>query len=184
MSNLRPVVATICLCGAIVVAAAARQVPPTEQPRADGLVPASQVAADARSPRNANYEIDARLDDEAKSIRGRETIRWRNITDQATSELQFHLYWNAWRDSQSTWLRERRMAGLFRPPRADAWGSMDVSSLRLREPSGEMRDVTADMRFIAPDDGNARDRTVMTVPLGRSVGPNESVEIEVEWTAK
>ena len=184
MNNLRPVVATICLCGAIVVAAAARQVPPTEQPRADGLVPASQVAADARSPRNANYEIDARLDDEAKSIHGRETIRWRNITDQATSELQFHLYWNAWRDSQSTWLRERRMAGLFRPPPADAWSSMDISALRLREPSGEMRDVTKDMRFIAPDDGNARDQTVMTVPLGRSVGPNESVEIEVEWTAK
>ena len=61
---------------------------------------------------------------------------------------------------------------------------MDVTALRLREASGEMRDVTKDMRFIAPDDGNARDRTVMAVPLGRSVGPNESVEIELEWTAK
>ena len=34
-----------------------------------------------------------------------------------------------------------------------------------------MRDLTKDMRFIAPDDGNAADRTVMAVPLGRSVGP-------------
>ena len=100
------------------------------------------VAPDARSPRNANYDIDARLDDDAKSIRGRETIRWRNITDQPTSELQFHLYWNAWRDAESTWLRERRMAGLFKPPPADAWSSMDVTALRLRDPSGEMRDVT------------------------------------------
>ena len=45
------------------------------------------------------------------TIRGRETIRWRNITDQPTNELQFHLYWNAWRDAESTWLRERRLAG-------------------------------------------------------------------------
>jgi aminopeptidase N len=183
MDTLRPFAAVFCLCGAIVVAVTARQVsPPIAQ---SGTAPdASGVAADARSPRNANYEIDARLDEEAKTIRGRQTIRWRNITDQPTTELQLHLYWNAWRDAESTWLRERRMAGLYSPPPDDAWSSMDVTSIHLREASGETRDLTGAMRFIAPDDGNARDRTVMTVPLGRSVGPNEGVEVELEWTAK
>ena len=61
---------------------------------------------------------------------------------------------------------------------------MDVTSLRLREASGQTRDLTKDMRFIAPDDGNTKDRTVMSVPLGRSVGANKSIEVEVEWTAK
>jgi hypothetical protein len=183
MDSLRQLAAAFCLCGAIVVAVTARQQPAIEQTVAEPA-PLSQVAPDTPSPRNANYEIDARMDDDAKSIRGRETIRWRNITDQATSELQFHLYWNAWRDADSTWLRERRMAGLFRAPPDDAWSSMDVTSLRLREPSGNTRDVTTDIRFIAPDDGNRRDRTVMTVPIGRDVGPGEGVEVEVEWTAK
>ena len=183
MDTLRPFAAAFCLCGAIVVAVTARQAsPPIAQ---SGTSPdTSGVAADARSPRNANYEIDARLDENAKTIRGRQTIRWRNITDQSTSELQFHLYWNAWRDAESTWLRERRMAGLYRPPPDDAWSSMDVTSIHLREASGETRDLTGAKRFIAPDDGNGRDRTVMTVPLGRSVGPNEGVEVELEWTAK
>jgi len=158
------------------------QVPRTPTPAASQA--ADQPDPGARSPRNANYDIDARLDHAAKTIRGRETIRWRNISQQPTSELQFHLYWNAWRNVDSTWLRERRVSGLFTQPQADAWGSMDVTSVRLREPSGEWRDLTSQTRFIAPDDGNALDRTVMTVPLGRAVGPGETIEAEVVWNAK
>ena len=39
------------------------------------------------------------------------------------------------------------------------------------------------MHFIAPDDGNALDRTVMAVPLGRSVEPNETIQVELAWTS-
>jgi len=155
-------------------------------PRAQQLAPAvgdAEPSPEARSPRNASYEIEARLDEGARTITGRETIRWRNITDQSTSELQFHLYWNAWRDAESTWLRERRMAGLYRPPDPDAGSAIDVTALRIREDAGA-RDLTASARFIAPDDGNTRDRTAMTVAIGRSVLPGQSVEIDVEWTAK
>ena len=81
----------------------------------------------ARSPRNANYDIDVTLDHPARTLTGRETIRWRNISANPTSELQFHLYWNAWRNADSTWLRERRLAGNDRPVRDDAWGSTDVT---------------------------------------------------------
>ena len=135
------------------------------------------------SPRNANYEIDARLDHDAKTIRGRETIRWRNISGQPTAELQFHLYWNAWRDADSTWLRERRVSGLDPEPRVDGWASMDVISVRVKDAAGDWQDLTAQMRFIAPDDGNGLDRTVMTVPLGREVGPEATVEAELQWNA-
>jgi hypothetical protein len=138
----------------------------------------------ARSPRNAGYEIDVRLDHSARTLRGRQTIRWRNTSTRPTSELQFHLYWNAWRNADSTWLRERKMTRNFTPPRTDGWGAMDVTSLRLREPSGSMRDLTGRTRFIAPDDGNALDRTVMAAALDLSVEPNATIELELEWTAK
>jgi aminopeptidase N len=133
----------------------------------------------ARSPRSANYEIDVTLDHAARRLTGRETIRWRNISANAAWELQFHLYWNAWRDLESTWLRERRLAGAFTPPRTDAWGSMDVTRVRVRGV-----DLTSQKRFIAPDEGNAADQTVMAVPLPLAVAPDETIEIEVEWTAK
>ena len=136
------------------------------------------------SPRNANYEIDVRLDPDAKTLRARETIRWRNISGAPTSELQFHLYWNAWRNAESTWLRERRLAGAYTKPQDDAWSAIDVSSLRVRDASGAWADLTGQSRFIAPDDGNARDRTVMMVPLGRTIGPDATLEAEVVWTSK
>ena len=76
------------------------------------------VAAEStgRSPRNASYDIDVRLDHAARTLTGHETIQWRNITANSTSELQFHLYWNAWRNLESTWLRERQLRGNFTSP--------------------------------------------------------------------
>ena len=132
-----------------------------------------------RSPRNANYEIDVALDAATHTLAGRETIRWRNITARPASELQFHLYWNAWRNADSTFLRERALAGITQPPREDAWGSIEIARLRVR---GE--DVTSEQRFIAPDDGNRDDRTLMAVGLPAAVAPGEAIEIEVEWTSK
>src|SRR5436190_64741 len=120
----------------------------------------------ARSPRNASYDIDARLDHAARTITGRETIRWRNISANPTRELQFHLYWNAFRNAESTWLRERRLAGTTTAPRADAWGSTDVSAIIVKQGSTPAAvNLTSQAHFIAPDDGNAADRTVMAVPL-------------------
>src|SRR5688500_10645240 len=71
-----------------------------------------------RSPRNASYDIDVTLDHDTRSLRGRETIRWRNISARPADELHFHLYWNAWRapstglgaGTGSTWLRESQLA--------------------------------------------------------------------------
>jgi len=138
-----------------------------------------QPEAGALSPRNANYFIDVRLDHTARTLTGRETIRWRNISANPATELQFHLYWNAWRDLESTFMRERRLAPGFTAPREDAWGSVEVKKITI----GGM-DLTAQQRFLAPDDGNAADRTVMGVPLPLPVGPNESIEVNIEWTAK
>jgi hypothetical protein len=137
-----------------------------------------------QSPRNASYDIDVRLDHAARTLNGRQTIRWRNISAKPASELQFHLYWNAWRNADSTWLRERKMTRAYTAPRPDGWGSMDVTAIRMREPAGTMRDLTREIRFIAPDDGNTEDRTVMAVPLGLSVEPNEAIQLDLEWTAK
>ena len=153
------------------------------QSRAQSL---GRSEAGARSPRNANYQIDVRLDHAARTLAGRETIGWRNISSNPTSELQFHLYWNAWRDLESTWLRERRLAPNFSAPRADAWSSVEVTHLRVRqgarfgETSPDWLDLRSRQVFIAPDDGNGADRTVMAMPLPFAVQPNDTIEIEVE----
>ena len=66
-----------------------------------------------RSPRNANYTITARLDPATRTITATETIVWRNLTGHHASELQFHLYWNAWKDNRTTFMRERAFASTW-----------------------------------------------------------------------
>jgi hypothetical protein len=48
-----------------------------------------------RSPRAANYRIDARYDAAAHTITATETLTWRNDSGVAADALPFHLYLNA-----------------------------------------------------------------------------------------
>ena len=132
------------------------------------------------SARNANYTITARLDPATRTITGSETITWRNITTVAATELQFHLYWNAWKDNRSTFMRERALASSEsdRARTADDWARIDVTAIKV---GGD--DRTATKRFITPDDDNPDDQTVMAVPLAQPIAPGMTATIEVEWRA-
>src|SRR6186997_3522254 len=95
--------------------------------------PRAAVTQDSapRSPRNANYILTARLDPATHVIDGSGRLRWKNVSKNPAGELRFHLYWNAWRDQNSTWLRELAQAG-GDPARPDEdLGSVDVSSLSV-----------------------------------------------------
>jgi len=155
--------------------------PATTLPASTPAVP----AAAALSPRNANYSIDADLDPSRHQLRGREVITWRNITRAPTREVRLHLYYNAWRNTRSTWLRER---ALVRPPLdvsrlgPDDWSGIDIVALRLLGAgSAPPIDLLPAARFIAPDDGNPDDRTLMAVALPTDVGPEGTINLAVEW---
>jgi hypothetical protein len=136
-----------------------------------------------RSPRNASYTITALLDPATRTLTGSEVITWRNITTKPASDLELHLYWNAWKNARSTFMRERALESAgFGPAgdarRADEWSRLDVTSIAV---GGS--DVTASKRFIAPDDGNPDDETVMAIPLAQHIEPGATATIEVRWTA-
>ncbi len=143
--------------------------------------PAARQAPPARSPRNASYVLRADLDPATRTLTGSGRLTWRNLSTRPATELRFHLYWNAWRTPQSSWMREQRRGrnpGLLDRPESDR-GSIDVTRL-ARSGGGNL--LTA-ARFIAPDDGNADDRTVLAVPLEHPVAPGETVAIDLGWTA-
>jgi hypothetical protein len=138
-----------------------------------------------RSPRNANYSIDVRLDQASRVLTGHETLTWRNITSHPTSELPFHLYYNAWRDARSTWMRDsamRRRSAPDLPPENRA--SVEVLSVRLLSGAAGPVDLTPSRRFDAPDDGNREDRTVMVVSLPTPVQPGGIITVELSWTTR
>jgi hypothetical protein len=137
------------------------------------------------SPRNANYTIHVELDPDRKMLQGEQTIEWRNQTSATASEIWLHLYYNAWRNNQSTWLKEdslrsdRDLSAL----RPEDWGFIELESLRLVTGQQEP-DLSAQWRFESPDDGNPEDRTVAVVSLPTPIGPGETVSLQVGWTSK
>ncbi len=156
------------------------------------VIPVSQDYARAQeaeglSARNANYTIEVRLDPTAKILEGREILAWRNDTRVPASELWLHLYYNAWKNNNSTWMRENtlRPSRRKRKIRRDDWGYCNVKTVRVL-PQGPFAaaELASQMRFAAPDDNNPDDQTVLVVPLPRAVRPDETIQVEIVWESK
>ncbi len=128
----------------------------------------------------ANYAISARLNPSDKSVTGHETLVWTNDSQDEITELQFHLYMNAFKNSRSTFLKES--GGQLRNDRMqkDSWGYIDVKSMRIAGGA----DLTKSMQFIAPDDHNADDRTAIRVPLPQPVAPGRQIQLEIDFYTK
>lgn len=132
----------------------------------------------------ANYKIDARLklDDRQRPnlIEGQEQLIWLNDSPDTITELQFHLYLNAFKNEKSTLFRES--GGQLRGDRFEAgsWGWIDVTEMKVA--GGE--DLTAKIEFIHPDDDNADDRTVIRVPLSQPLAPGQRITLNLKFTSR
>ena len=116
-------VSIVCLAAALLPAGASAQ------------HAASGAVDPPLSPRNANYTIDVRLDVRSRTLTGTETIVWRNITTKAVRNLQFHVYWNAWKNARSTFMRERALRGPDSSRLQEDWALVDISKIVLARPS-------------------------------------------------
>jgi hypothetical protein len=128
----------------------------------------------------ADYDMQVRLDPAAKTLDGRQRIVWRNIGPEPVGELWFHLYLNAFKNTESTFFRES--GGQLRGDRMpeDGWGWVDVKSLR----TADGKDLAAGATFEHPDDDDADDRTVWRVPLAEPVPPGGEIALDVVFEAK
>lgn len=143
------------------------------------------VPQSSLSARNANYDIEVRLDHAARTLTGSETIRWRNIGTAAADSLRLHLYWNAWANNQSTWMREYALAGGFDDVREADWSYVRVTKIALANADGSPgADLTSHFSYVQPDDGNPEDRTLAAVSLPSPVPPGGEIALRVEWIAR
>ncbi len=131
------------------------------------------------SERVVAYEIDAHLDAEQRSIEATEVLTYRNLTGRPLQEFPFHLYLNAFQPG-STFMRELRRDNRTFKWKEKYYGSIEVKSL---EAAG-MGDLTDQMEFVQPDDGNPDDRTVFRVRLPRPVPPGRSVQFRMAFTVQ
>src|SRR5690242_2745715 len=130
----------------------------------------------ALSERVVTYSIDAKVDAQHKSVEGDETLVWRNLTGKPQTTFPFHLYLNAFQP-QATFVQEMR-----RDDEGFDWDPKNHASATVTrlEVTG-MGELTSKMKFVAPDDGNANDKTVFEVTLPKAVAPGESVEFKIRF---
>ncbi len=144
--------------------------------------PATQVGA---PPRTASYDIDVTLDPVTRTLTGSEIITWRNPGVIPAFSIRLHLYWNAFRNTNSTWLKQRQLAGdnaLGSAPESD-FGYTNVTSLTYFAPDGSEVPLPR-FRHISPDDQNRDDRSLAAADLPIPVKPGESVRLRVNWTGR
>ena len=125
------------------------------------------------------YRINAELLPDAGKVFGSETLIWKNPAPVAVDELRFHLYYNAFRNEQSTFMTETGERWL--PParlRKLHFGEIRITAMRVA--GGE--ELTGKIVYLAPDDGNGEDRSVMAVHLANRVEPGASVTLEIGFT--
>lgn len=148
----------------------------------------------ARSARTQRYNISARLSEDATKLTGSQIIEFDNPSPSSITVLEFHLYWNGWKNTSATWNREQRLGGGRRTERRvrdDSYGSIDVKNIVMTA-AGVPKDgaipalpqplsLTDVIQFAAPDDHNPDDETVMKVPLPVPLGAGESIRVELEF---
>ncbi len=139
------------------------------------LVSASVSAAPSKmSPdRVADYSIDVRLNTHSHSLDAREVLVWYNTTAHQADSLYFHLYPNGFRSGNTSFMTE---AG--RSIAADARGWIEVLKLTDMRSNDNLTDQ---IEYARPDDGNLHDSTVMVVQLGSPVRPGDSITVSIDF---
>ena len=137
------------------------------------------------STRVVAYEIDAHLDTDKKSLDATEKITYKNLTGQPLSYIPFHLYLNAFRP-QSTFTSETHFTGGIRDSeKADEYPDEKVGGIDISKIDADgYGDLTGQMHFTAPDDGNMQDHTVMQVELTHPLTPGASITFHLAFHDK
>jgi len=153
------------------------------------LGPPAAGGGQAESPPPAGapglrYEIWIELDPDGKMLLGKEEIIWTNPTQDAVPDMLLHLYWNAFKNEASVYMRENAAeTGLLRggSPEDGEWGWIDVTDIRLADGS----DLRPALTFVTPDGPETEgDQTVARILFPAPVQPGESVHLRLEFKSK
>lgn len=136
---------------------------------------------DASMPAHAedvvDYTMTAELDPKAHTVHGEGSITWRNMSEVSVHEVWLHLYLNAFKNEQTTFMREPAFGSRGSGEVTD-WGTIDVRKFSLggvdlwpdADKTGERRNET--------------DETDVRVPLPHDIEPGATVTFEMTWDDK
>lgn len=137
-------------------------------------------AAEVLSERIAEYHINVRLDESAHLLQAAQTVTWLNPGKKTVNELYFHLYPNAFESPDTTFMRES--GGRLREDAmpADGYGGISLTALDTTDGLSLMNRI----EYVQPDDGNAKDKTLMKIRLPQPVKSYERITLTMKFDVK
>jgi len=133
------------------------------------------------------YKMSATLDPATKTVKGHYVLTWWNHTSDTIPDLYFHLYLNAFKNMDSTFMRrdpfERRHDSLtdwLSIPGRQKWGWEQIDKIQIVNGP----DLTSLITYAHPDDNNSADRTVVRIQLPQPIPPHGTIQLSVDFTDK
>ena len=128
-------------------------------------IPDTTLAINSPTPmsqRVVHYEIDAKYDAATHAVNATEVLTYHNVTGEALDHFPFHLYQNAFQP-KATFVRDSKLMGSrdtgYEKWQSKYYGSEDIKSIEVVGQG----DLTKELQFIAPDDGNKDDKNFHTI---------------------
>ena len=150
------------------------------------VIPDTTLAINSAQPlsqRVVHYEIDAKYDSAKHTVDATEVLTYHNLTGHPLDHFPFHLYQNAFQPN-ATWIRETKVAG-GRDVSYAKWEDKDYGSEEIKslEVVGQ-GDLTSNVQYIQPDDGNKDDKTVVDVRVPKPIAPGQFVQFKIAFQTK
>src|SRR5580765_1964258 len=149
-------------------------------------IPNTTVAINSPTPmsqRIVHYEIDAKYTPLNHTVEATEVLTYHNLTGQPLDHFPFHLYQNAFQPN-ATFVRDSKLMG-SRDVHYEKWESKYYGSENIKsiEVVGQ-GDLTKNLQFVAPDDGNKEDKTVVDLHLVRPIPAGAFAQFKIAFQTK
>lgn len=135
------------------------------------------------SERVVHYEIDAKYNAGTHTVNATEVLTYHNLTGQTLDHFPFHLYQNAFQPT-ATFVRDAKLMGTRDTGYQDwdpkDYGSEDIKSIEVVGQG----DLTQNLQFIAPDDGNKEDKTVVDLRVTKPIPAGAYVQFKIGFVTK
>ncbi|MGA9979666.1 MAG: M1 family metallopeptidase [Candidatus Sulfotelmatobacter sp.] len=149
-------------------------------------IPDTTLAINSDKPmseRVVHYEINAKYDAATHTVDATEVLTYHNLTGQALDHFPFHLYQNAFQP-KATFVREAKLVG-SRDTAYAKWedkdyGSEDIKSIEVVGQG----DLTSQLQYMQPDDGNKDDKTVVDLRVPQPIPPLAYVQFKIAFQTK
>jgi Peptidase family M1 domain len=155
-------------------------------PAGSVAIPDTTLAINSPTPmseRVVHYEIDARYDAGTHTVNATEVLTYHNLTGETLDHFPFHLYQNAFQP-KATFVRDAKLMGTrdtgYQEWEAKEYGSEDIKSIEVVGQG----DLTQNLQFIAPDDGNKDDKTVVDLRVTKPIPAGGYVQFKIAFVTK